>query len=103
MLGELIKEARWHARMNKSELARAVGVAYNTIHRLESGEYHDTWFSTIVAIARATGQPLEFFVQEAPRVDAADMQKVAAIAQEAERIGREDEARRQRLGLGGEK
>ena len=102
MLGELIKDARWKARMNKSELARAVGVAYNTIHRLESGEHHDTWFSTVVAIARATGQPLEFFAEDtqaAARATTADVRKVLAIAEEAERIGREDERRRQRLGI----
>ena len=65
-LGRRIADARWDARLNKSQLARRVGITWNTLHRLENGEHHDTWWSTMVRIARETGKPLTYFLEDYP-------------------------------------
>lgn len=74
-LGELLREARETAGLNKRQLAeriapaprgtsawhREVDTLHRSLRRWERGDNKPGWF-VVTAIARETGTPLEFFM-----------------------------------------
>lgn len=66
--------------MSQDALARAVGTSQRNIVRWEGG-HHRPGAGFLAAIARATGQPLEFFYSDDPEEEesmASAMHKAAA-------------------------
>lgn len=62
-LGEKIKAVRQGTGMSVAQLARAVGVTEKAVSNWEANQRHPR-FEHMVAIARATGEPLEHFAGE---------------------------------------
>ncbi len=61
--GALIRKARHDAGMTQAALAAAAGTRERNIIRWENNQ-HEPRFDNIVAIAEATGKPLEFFADD---------------------------------------
>lgn len=58
LIGERIRIAREKRNLSQNTLGEKVGVAGNTIHRIEVGEIN-TKVSTLIAIADVLGVPIE--------------------------------------------
>ncbi|MDQ1169574.1 transcriptional regulator with XRE-family HTH domain [Microbacterium proteolyticum] len=61
-LGQRFRVARIAANLKQSELAATIGVARATLSLWENGETEPT-ASKLFALARATGQPLDWFAE----------------------------------------
>ena len=62
--GERIRQARFDCGMTQAQLARAAGTRERNIVRWER-EQNQPRLENVLAIAEATGKPLDFFVVEA--------------------------------------
>lgn len=60
---ERIKELRTERDWSQERLARAAGLSYRTVARMENGRGSST--STILAVAQALGVPLDDLFEEA--------------------------------------
>lgn len=61
--GKRIRQARHDAKMTQAALARAAGTRERNIIRWENDQ-HDPRLENVMAIARATGKDISFFVAE---------------------------------------
>ena len=61
-VGELLKKARIDAGLDQGQLARALGVARNTVSNYETGRSIPT-LDVAVNWARVTGVPLEWLAE----------------------------------------
>jgi transcriptional regulator with XRE-family HTH domain len=63
-LAQKIRQARVDADLTREELAVALGVSLSTVVRYETGRTEPT-YSKLARVARATKQPVAFFVGKA--------------------------------------
>lgn len=61
--GEKIRSARNQRSLKQSELAAAIGVTERAV-RFWEADKRDPRFEHVVAIARVTGQSLDYFIEE---------------------------------------
>jgi transcriptional regulator with XRE-family HTH domain len=69
-IGDRIKDLRWDARINQTELARRAGIAKNTMSQIELGNQEPS-IKTLEKIARGLGVPVSDLLKEpAPLAEA---------------------------------
>lgn len=61
-LAAKIREARTEAKLSREQVAGALGVSLSTVVRYETGRTQRISMETLLAIGRATDQPLSFFI-----------------------------------------
>jgi transcriptional regulator with XRE-family HTH domain len=64
-LASRIRQARLEAGLSQEQLARELGCSPGTVFRNETGRTKQISFERLVSIAKVTGQPLEYFMDEA--------------------------------------
>jgi transcriptional regulator with XRE-family HTH domain len=62
-IGDRIKDLRWDARINQTELARRAGIAKNTMSQIELGNQEPS-IKTLEKIARGLGVPVSDLLKE---------------------------------------
>lgn len=55
VLGKAMRLARERAGLTQEQLAQAVGLTVSSVSRIEAGQTTDPKFSTVAAVAAATG------------------------------------------------
>lgn len=70
-IGNRIRAARQARGLTVAQLARACEVTENAVRLWERGE-REPMFRSVEAVARATGQPLNYFTEEESGEPAAD-------------------------------
>lgn len=78
--GRKIRQARFDAGLTQAALATAAGTRERNIIRWENDQ-HEPRFENVVAIADATGKPLDYFTDD--EAEAASMDPAAAEFLEA--------------------
>lgn len=64
-LASKIRSARAEAGLSREQLAAALGVSLSTVVRYETGRTDRIQMATLLGIAKATKQPLTYFLGKA--------------------------------------
>lgn len=83
-LGEKIKLARQSAHVTQEQLARALGISYQQIQKLESG-INRLPASRLYRIARYLGYDITFFYQDIPTLPPPTSPRLAPLRDQATR------------------
>jgi transcriptional regulator with XRE-family HTH domain len=59
-----IRQAREDAGLKREPMAVKLGISVSTLRNYETGRTQRISYQTLAAIARETGKPLSFFVEE---------------------------------------
>lgn len=63
-MSDRIRAARKSAGLSREKLAGELGVSLSTVVRLETGRTKRVSVEMLQAVARATGQPLAYFITD---------------------------------------
>ena len=98
-LGEQVHKICEARGIKLGYVAARMGLPDSSLSRILHGHRPEPRWTAMITMAEALGVSLdELAGRQVARVTADDMREIGAIVEEAERIGREDEKRRQRLG-----